>query len=498
MLKDKTLRELLENPVIAAIAPDAIKGRDLSEEEFYDWTLQQIADEMGWRSLEKGFTKLFEVAEKGDYYYKLYSEEECKESPTRENANFVYFPSKDAGAGERPYILLVPGGGFFNVWNLTEGWPIARYFNELGYHVFILTYQVGVEIAGCAVKAMEDMARAIEIIASRKEQFQVNPNNYITCGFSAGGYIVCLWNTKKGYRAFNLQKPKACFPIYSLTSYAILENEMNEWVSWEGINDLVYRGVGCSVEEARNSCFEIPSNAEGFPPTALFLAAEDRMVLPEHSKRLAAALGRLGIPCKMEIGPTGGHGFACGVGMCMEGWPARAIKWYEEVAVQYNREALGEAASEEVREISQKLMEQNREAYKVLAKGPVRMKRLKNDHFLMLHSQLLEETGGTAGVRDYGLLESAIETPFQEFAGEELYPTILEKAARLGYGLIKNHCMMDGNKRIGIHSLLVFLELNDIKLTYTQKELQEMVFSVADGSWEYEDVLEWLREHQVV
>ena len=143
-------------------------------------------------------------------------------------------------------------------------------------------------------------------------------------------------------------------------------------------------------------------------------------------------------------------------------------------------------------------MEQNREAYKVLAKGPVRMKRLKNDHFLMLHSQLLEETGGTAGVRDYGLLESAIETPFQEFAGEELYPTILEKAARLGYGLIKNHCMMDGNKRIGIHSLLVFLELNDIKLTYTQKELQEMVFSVADGSWEYEDVLEWLREHQVV
>ena len=72
MLKDKTLRELLENPVIAAIAPDAIKGRDLSEEEFYDWTLQQIADEMGWRSLEKGFTKLFEVAEKGDYYYKLY------------------------------------------------------------------------------------------------------------------------------------------------------------------------------------------------------------------------------------------------------------------------------------------------------------------------------------------------------------------------------------------------------------------------------------------
>lgn len=124
------------------------------------------------------------------------------------------------------------------------------------------------------------------------------------------------------------------------------------------------------------------------------------------------------------------------------------------------------------------------------------MKKLRKEQILVLHSQLIELTGGSAGVRDYNLLESAIETPFQVFAGEELYPTIQAKGTRLGYGLIKNHCMVDGNKRIGAHAMLVFFELNGIKLKYTQKELYEMILAVADGSLTYEDMLEWVLEHQ--
>lgn len=82
------------------------------------------------------------------------------------------------------------------------------------------------------------------------------------------------------------------------------------------------------------------------------------------------------------------------------------------------------------------------------------MKRLSKEQILLLHSQLIHQTGGTAGVRDFNLLKSAIETPFQVFGGEELYPTIQAKGTRLGYGLIKNHCMLDGNKRIGTHGIL--------------------------------------------
>lgn len=125
------------------------------------------------------------------------------------------------------------------------------------------------------------------------------------------------------------------------------------------------------------------------------------------------------------------------------------------------------------------------------------MKRLSKEQILMLHSQLIEEYDGSDGVRDYNLLDSALENPFQSFGGEELYPTLQAKAARLGYGLIKNHCMIDGNKRIGTHAMLVFLAINGIELDYTQKELYETILAIADGSLEYEYLLKWILEHQV-
>ncbi|MCR5099161.1 MAG: type II toxin-antitoxin system death-on-curing family toxin [Lachnospiraceae bacterium] len=125
------------------------------------------------------------------------------------------------------------------------------------------------------------------------------------------------------------------------------------------------------------------------------------------------------------------------------------------------------------------------------------MKRLTKEQILKLHSQLIIQFGGSDGVRDFNLLESAIESPFQSFGGEELYPTIQAKAARLGYGLIKNHCMLDGNKRIGAHAMLVFLAVNGIEMKYTQKELYETILAIADGSMGYEELLKWVIEHQV-
>ena len=124
------------------------------------------------------------------------------------------------------------------------------------------------------------------------------------------------------------------------------------------------------------------------------------------------------------------------------------------------------------------------------------MKKLSKEQILMLHTQLIQQTGGSDGVRDYNLLDSALETPFQSFGGDELYPTIQAKAARLGYGLIKNHCMIDGNKRIGTHAMLVFLALNGIELKYTQKELYETILNVASGSGDYNGLLQWVLNHQ--
>ena len=114
----------------------------------------------------------------------------------------------------------------------------------------------------------------------------------------------------------------------------------------------------------------------------------------------------------------------------------------------------------------------------------------------MMHSQLIKETGGTDGIRDKNLLSSALETPFQTFAGEELFPSIQAKAAILCYGLVKNHAMLDGNKRIGVHAMLVFLALNGYELVYTQAELIDIILSLADGKVEYEELLQWIINHQ--
>ena len=99
------------------------------------------------------------------------------------------------------------------------------------------------------------------------------------------------------------------------------------------------------------------------------------------------------------------------------------------------------------------------------------MKYLTKEQAIYLHKQFIQESCGMERIRNEGLLKSAIASSFQTFSLKEFYPTIEEKAACLGYGLVSNHCFIDGNKRIGAHAMLVFLALNDIQLDFIQEEL---------------------------
>mgnify|MGYP000336716135 FL=1 len=125
------------------------------------------------------------------------------------------------------------------------------------------------------------------------------------------------------------------------------------------------------------------------------------------------------------------------------------------------------------------------------------MIRLTVSQIVKLHEQLIQQTGGSYGIRDMGLLESAVEAPLQSFGEHELYPSIQAKAARLGYGLIKNHAMIDGNKRIGAHAMLVMLALNGVSLQYTQKDLYTVILDVAAGQKGYECLLDWILTKQI-
>lgn len=123
------------------------------------------------------------------------------------------------------------------------------------------------------------------------------------------------------------------------------------------------------------------------------------------------------------------------------------------------------------------------------------MKTLSKRQILGLHSALIQEFGGIDGIRDEGLLESAL-APFQTFGGEPVYPSLQAKAAQLGFGLICNHPFVDGNKRIGAHAMLVFLAVNGIELRYEQQELIDIILSVASGQTDRQGLLQWILEHE--
>lgn len=123
------------------------------------------------------------------------------------------------------------------------------------------------------------------------------------------------------------------------------------------------------------------------------------------------------------------------------------------------------------------------------------MIRLTKEHILLMQEQLISRYGGSHGIRDEGMLDSALSAPFQGFAGVDFYPTITSKAVRLSYGLIMNHPFIDGNKRIGALALLTMLDLNHIEINMSSKELEDTILSVASGQLSDDGYLRWVQEH---
>ena len=123
------------------------------------------------------------------------------------------------------------------------------------------------------------------------------------------------------------------------------------------------------------------------------------------------------------------------------------------------------------------------------------MIKFSKDKVLLLHKLIAEETGGSVGIRDEALLESALENAFSGFGGQEFYPSKEEKGARLGYTLISNHAFVDGNKRIGAMMTQRLLKWNGYDLTLRSGELAEMFIAIADGTAKEQDLLDWIHRH---
>lgn len=122
---------------------------------------------------------------------------------------------------------------------------------------------------------------------------------------------------------------------------------------------------------------------------------------------------------------------------------------------------------------------------------------LSREQILLMHQRLSERYGGTHGVRDEALLDSALNAPFQSFGGYEFFPTVIDKAVRLCIGLVQNHPFHDGNKRIGAMALLTMLDLNRIELRTNSDELSYIILQYAAGSVDDELIFQWVKDRIV-
>lgn len=119
------------------------------------------------------------------------------------------------------------------------------------------------------------------------------------------------------------------------------------------------------------------------------------------------------------------------------------------------------------------------------------------NEILLLHKLSIEFFGGTPGVRDLNLLESAVTRPFQAFDNKEIYASIFEKSAALLESIINNHPFIDGNKRTGLLAVFVFLRKNKIKLTASEKETYDFIIKVASSKTDFDEIVLWLQKNSI-
>lgn len=324
--KKNSLKDIMTDSRIAPYADRIVVGLDLTETPFYEMTIEELSRQHIFHgyTLLNSFNRLLEAAEEGSFLYPLYTEEEIQAEPKKAEACFMLFPSMDSEADTRPFLVCVPGGGNVQIWNMTEGFPIANHFNQLGYHVIILNYRYGGEKLYPA--PLEDMAQLLRVIEERKDELHLNAGHYFTAGFSAGGYLVNSWSTTNhGYKAYGLPKPVMNISVYG-------------FVSWKGVRDdwdVDFFGItthGLTIKEAAKTDWNVEEHLDGFPPTFILHGDDDHSCDCINSYILADALKEAGIPYILEIGKGMDHGFGEALFSPLRGWPERAVNFLNEIS----------------------------------------------------------------------------------------------------------------------------------------------------------------------
>jgi len=284
----------------------------------------EVLGQMGWNvsGILKGAVRVRQQAEMGKLLYPIYSDAEIATDPARKDMNVIFLP-KTVQTGEKPFVLVIAGGGYRNICTFSEAFPLAARLNELGYDAFCLTYRVGK--SGVFPHPMEDLAAAVRTVLANRQSFGVS-GEYIVSGFSAGGNLTALWGTVAyGYAAYDLPAPRAMFPVYPVVSGRIPGG-------CPELQGCFLAMVGERDTDKKLEQYDVLRLLDShYPPCYITCGKNDGVVNPANSEQLKAGLDALGIPAVLDESENAQHGFGDGEGTTAAGWIDRAVAFAEKL-----------------------------------------------------------------------------------------------------------------------------------------------------------------------
>jgi len=322
------------------ITPDLYVGDLIDSGEYAplsDYFFTHLDDRMrdrtlGWYGFErvgfqKGLDRAKELLESGQQViYDVYTDEERQEEPDREEAKVLYFPVAEK---DRPYAVILSGGGLNRQWGLVEGFPVAARLNELGIPTFLLYYRT--QQRPVIDKSIADTRRGMQWIHDHAEELHVKQGHYMIGGFSAGALVAGLFGTKEhGYTHTTVPKPELMVQAYTtslLRDYVVLAKVVGS------ARDFLERIGGVDYKWSTVKPYRLVSLVDAdYPPTYFTANRDDTTVPVLNTLKMERKLRRLGVPTKLKLGRRGGHSFGLGIGMDVDGWLDEAVRFWNELA----------------------------------------------------------------------------------------------------------------------------------------------------------------------
>ena len=317
------LLQVKRRPEMKKVAPYLIGGGGFLRFGLNFLRIDELK-QMNWNpdSVADGLNRLSELERIGEHCYPVYSREECRRDPGKKQVNLIHFPGSRP---ELPFVVLCAGGGYTCVCSAGEAYPVARILNELGYTAFVLNYRTG----GSALlsRPLDDLAAALRFLRANRKTFGLQSEEYMVCGFSAGGHLTALWGTENhGFAHYGLPSPKALIPLYPPVSPILWGDPGKDRQTGAFYRILFGAGTDASIL----SDYDVLSHiGRDYPPTYLVCCRDDGTVSCENALCLQETLKARGIPTMLEAGEHGGHGFGEGRGTDVAGWIHRAVSFAE-------------------------------------------------------------------------------------------------------------------------------------------------------------------------